>query len=69
MNQGRERVYDLVPKLYGYAIPYGLHLKNRICGVENPRRATSPAAVFALQLRLLRHNSTRAEIVNRFSGV
>ena len=48
------------------ALPEGLPRKGSVCGVANPRRATSPAAVCALQPLPLRGNGLHEKIVNTF---
>ena len=48
------------------AMPEGLPRKGSVCGVANPRWATSPAAVCALQPLPLRGNGLYENIVNTF---
>jgi hypothetical protein len=48
------------------ALPEGLPRKSGICGVANARRATSPAALCALHLPLLRGNGLHEKIMNTF---
>ena len=50
------------------ALPEGLPRKGSVCGVANPRRATSPAAVCALHPLPFRSNGHHEKTLNTLSG-